>query len=128
MASLHVSASVSGNWDKTEGILDRSASRSYASVLPRFGRKGVDQLRSGTPVDTGTTAESWYSSIEESSEQIDINFGNTNVNKGFNVAKGLAEGHGTGTGGWVQGTNYIDPVGEAVFTDMSDAVWREVIG
>lgn len=126
MSHLRVGSKLTGSWGKTENILHRISGRSYVEPLTRIGQDGTNQLRSATPIDTGLTSESWYSEMEEDSSGVNVNFRNTNVVNGFNVAVGLAEGHGTGTGGWVQGTDYINPVGESLFTSMTDQVWREV--
>lgn len=51
---------------------------------------------------------------------------NTNVNSGFNVAIGLQYGHGTGSGAWVAGRDYINPALKPIFDEIADAVWKEV--
>lgn len=126
MGHFRVTSKTSGNWNRTENMLDRISSRSYLQPLAKTEREGVDQLRSNTPKDSGQTAESWFAERSEYSGGIDLDFGNTNINNGFNVVKGLVEGHGTGTGGWVSGNDFVNPVGESVFTDMADSIWREV--
>lgn len=126
MPHLRVTSRTSGNWNKTENMLDRISNRSYLQPMSRIGREGVEQLRANTPKDTGLTAESWFTEMNESSSGADIDFGNTNVVNGFNVVRGLVEGHGTGTGGWVPGNDFVNPVGESVFEDMADSIWREV--
>ena len=36
------------------------------------------------------------------------------------------EAHGTGTGGWVQGRDYINPAIQPVFDRIADEAWKEV--
>ena len=86
----------------------------------------MDALRAATPVDSGLTAESWTYEIEEKSGSITIWWLNENVVNGFNVAIGLQYGHGTGTGGWVQGYDYINPALRPIFDEIADNVWKEV--
>ena len=38
----------------------------------------------------------------------------------------LQYGHGTGTGGWVQGRDYINPAIQPVFDEITEEAWREV--
>lgn len=126
MARSWVTSKLSDGWSKTENLLNRVKERAYVTPIARIARQGVDKLRAVTPRLTGATAEGWFSSVVESARNIDIDFSNVNINNGFNVVKGLVEGHGTGTGGWVPGNNFVDPASEEMMTEMADAVWREV--
>ena len=38
----------------------------------------------------------------------------------------LQFGHGTGTGGYVEGRDYINPAIQPVFDEIADALWKEV--
>ena len=83
-------------------------------------------LASATPVESGQTASSWYYEIEQSAGSTTIRFNNSNINKGVPIAIILQYGHGTGTGGWVQGRDYINPAIQPVFDRIVQEVWREV--
>ena len=48
------------------------------------------------------------------------------MNNGVNIAIILQYGHGTGTGGYVAGRDYINPAIRPVFDNIADAVWKEV--
>ena len=98
----------------------------YLKVLDKYGQAGVAALASATPVDSGITAASWYYTIERGSGTTSISFGNTNVNDGVSIAIILQYGHGTGTGGWVQGRDYINPAIQPIFDKLADDAWREV--
>jgi hypothetical protein len=79
-------------------------------------------------VDSGETALSWRYEIEKTNTGYAISFHNDNVvNDWFNVALMLDVGHGTGTGGWVEGRNYIEPALRPVFDKMAHDAWLEVI-
>lgn len=97
------------------------------SILERYAQEGVSALASATPVDSGTTANSWGYEIEYSGESATIYWTNTNANKGVVIAVILQYGHGTGTGGYVQGRDYINPAMRPVFDQIADAAWREVV-
>ena len=38
----------------------------------------------------------------------------------------LQYGHGTGTGGWVEGRDYINPAIQPIFDRIVDEAWKEV--
>ena len=94
--------------------------------LDRYGREGVDALRSATPVDSGLTASSWTYEIQNNGETATIEWHNTNINKGVNIAIILQMGHGTRNGGYVQGRDYINPAIQPVFDKIAKEAWEEV--
>ncbi len=94
--------------------------------LDRYGREGVAALAAATPVDTGATAASWYYRIENQKGSVTISFYNSNIQNGVPIAIILQYGHGTGTGGWVQGRDYINPAIQPVFDKIAREAWREV--
>lgn len=51
---------------------------------------------------------------------------NTNTINGFKVAIALQYGHGTGTGGYVAGRDYINPAIQPLMDQIAEAVWKEV--
>lgn len=51
---------------------------------------------------------------------------NTNVNKGVPIAIILQYGHATGTGGWVEGRDYINPAIQPIFDQIAESAWKEV--
>ena len=97
------------------------------SGLDRYGQMGVNALASATPVDTGLTAQSWKYRIVKTRGRYTIEWYNTNVHNGSNVAILIQYGHGTGTGGFVQGRDYINPATRPIFDQIADDVWRKVI-
>lgn len=115
-----------GNFNNLERFFNKISNRSYLNVLDKYGEMGVDALRKSTPTDSGKTAESWTYEIEHDRNATRISFLNTNFNKGVNIAILLRYGHGTGTGGFVQGRNFIDPAIQPVFDEMAEALWKEV--
>lgn len=115
-----------GDFSKATSYLEKLREKARLGVLDKYGREGVAALSSATPVDTGTTAASWFYTIERSSDSIAIVFNNSNRNKGVMIAIILQYGHGTGTGGWVQGRDYINPAIQPVFDKIAEQVWKEV--
>lgn len=115
-----------GDFSKLSRYLGRLADAVHLSDLDKYGREGVDALRSATPVESGKTANSWNYEIKRGGDTITIGFYNSNVNKGVPIAIILQYGHGTGTGGWVEGRDYINPAIQPIFDKIADEAWKEV--
>lgn len=123
---MGVSFSHKGNFSKTDKYFKDLKNAEYLKILDRYGAEGVRALASATPVDTGRTASSWSYEIERRGDTTSIFFTNSNVNKGVNIAVILQFGHGTRTGGYVQGRDYINPAIRPVFDKIAEDAWREV--
>ena len=94
--------------------------------LDKYGKEGVAALASATPTETGKPASSWYYQIKRQNGSVSIEFNNSNINKGVPIAVILQYGHGTGTGGWVQGRDYINPAIQPIFDKIAENAWKEV--
>lgn len=115
-----------GDFSKTEKALLNMQKKSNDFILTKYGEAGVAALASATPVNTGLTANSWSYVISNSSGASTITFTNSNVKNGVNIAILLQYGHGTGTGGWVNGYDYINPAIKPVFDKIAEDAWKEV--
>ena len=115
-----------GDFSKLNRYFERVKEAARVSVLDKYGQAGVAALSSATPVDSGETANSWFYEIEHTSTSATITFCNSHINKGVPIAIILQYGHGTGTGGYVQGRDYINPAIQPVFDKIVEDVWREV--
>lgn len=115
-----------GDFSKATRYLERVKNAVGLGILDKYGREGVSALASATPVDSGLTASSWYYEVSHSKGSAKITFSNSHVNEGVPIAIILQYGHGTGTGGWVQGRDYINPAIQPVFDKIAEEAWREV--
>lgn len=115
-----------GDFSKLTRYLERVKEAVKLGDLDRYGREGVAALASATPVESGKTANSWYYEIENNGKVAKISFKNSNINKGVPIAIILQYGHGTGTGGWVQGRDYINPAIQPIFDKIAEQAWKEV--
>lgn len=115
-----------GDFSKAKRYLERVKEAARLGILDKYGREGVAALASATPVDSGQTASSWYYEIKHTANSATISFNNSHINNGVPIAIILQYGHGTGTGGWVQGRDYINPAIRPVFDKIVQEVWREV--
>lgn len=115
-----------GSLSKTTQFLERAKHAVRLADLDKYGREGVAALASATPVDSGLTASSWYYEVSYGKSGAKISFNNSHVNQGVPIAIILQYGHGTGTGGWVEGRDYINPAIQPIFDKLVDDAWREV--
>lgn len=115
-----------GDFKKLTSFLERAKEKFDVGILDKYGREGVAALSSATPVDTGLTASSWYYKIENKNGIASIGFYNSNIQNGVPIAIVLQYGHGTGTGGYVKGRDYINPAIQPVFDRLAENAWREV--
>ncbi len=115
-----------GNFDRTDRFLMKLRGLNLKAVLESFGAEGTAALMAATPVKTGTTARSWYHEVSLDKNGWVITWNNSNVNHGVPIAVILQYGHGTGTGGYVQGRDYINPALRPVFDKIAAKAWKEV--
>ena len=115
-----------GDFSKLTSFLEKAKEAVKVGDLDRYGREGVAALKSATPIDTGLTASSWYYEIKRTNNSVTISFHNSNIQNGVPIAVILQYGHGTGTGGWVQGRDYINPAIQPIFDKIANDAWKEV--
>lgn len=121
-----IKISQKGDFKKSITYMEKLKEAIRLNAFDKYGREGVSVLSSATPVDSGKTANSWYYKIERTKNTISITFYNSNVNEGVPIAIILQYGHGTGTGGWVEGRDYINPAIQPIFDKMAEEAWKEV--
>lgn len=117
---------VHGDLKATYKFLNHIAKPFYLNALERCGRQGVEALKAATPRKTGTTANSWSYRIERTETGDTIIWENSNIVKYVNIALILQYGHGTRSGAWVEGIDYINPALAPVFERFAKELWEEV--
>lgn len=121
-----ISVRQKGDFAKTTRYLVKIGKAIKFRDLDKYGREGVAALESATPVDTGLTAKSWFYEIERQRGRASITFYNSNIQNGIPISIILQYGHGTGTGGWVEGRDYINPAIQPIFDKLAENAWKEV--
>ena len=116
-----------GDFSNTFRFLKKVDNFQITKILDKYGKMGVNALANATPLDSGKTAESWGYEISVKKEGATIHWTNTNQNNGVYIAVILQYGHGTGTGGYVQGIDYINPAIRPVFDKIVEEAWMEVV-
>lgn len=115
-----------GDFSKLNRFLERAKEAIKIGDLDKYGREGVAALASATPVESGLTAASWTYKIVRGKGSVSIQFYNSNIQNGVPIAIILQYGHGTGTGGWVEGRDYINPAARPLFDKIANNAWKEV--
>ena len=115
-----------GDFSKLNRYFEKLKEAAKISILDKYGRAGVEALSSATPTRTGVTAASWSYKINRKNGSVLLDFYNSNINKGVPIAIIIQYGHGTGTGGWVEGIDYINPAIQPLFKKLADDAWKEV--
>lgn len=121
-----ITLEASGNYSQTTTWLQRIGRMSIEQQLRRYGLKGVKALASSTPVGTGKTASSWSYVVSQKGDNWVLSWNNSNIVRGTPIAIILQYGHVTGTGGWVQGRDYINPAIKPIMDEIAEGVWRTV--
>jgi hypothetical protein len=121
-----ITITLDGSTQKTRRFLTNVDPKKLYASLEAEAARGVEALRSATPVDSGLTAKSWSYEITVANGVTTISWINAHSENGVNVAVILQYGHGTGTGGYVAGRDYINPAMKPVFDEIADIVWKKV--
>ena len=121
-----ITISSKGSFSNTEKFLKRSMKSNYNSIFEKYGKEGVRLLSSATPVDTGKTSESWTYDVKKSKRGISIEWSNSNVINGVQIAVIIQYGHGTQNGAYIQGQDYINPVIKPLFDILTNDIWKDV--
>lgn len=118
----------SGDWGKTEKFLKYIGGGDLLKGLDTYAKKGVSALQSATPRDSGISADSWDYTIKSDRGGVTIAWTNSQTIVGGDVPIVilLQYGHGTGTGGYVRGQDFINPAIQPIFDEISNAVWKAV--
>ena len=115
-----------GDFRKTDGFLRSLKHFDIESILHKYGKEGVEALRAATPVDTGLTASSWYYEIVKSKDRTSVVWKNSNIKDYVNVAMIIQMGHGTASGTWVEGVDYINPALQPIFNSIAEDAFEEI--
>jgi len=86
----------------------------------------VTALAAATPVESGETAKAWSYKIVKQGRSHSIEWHNSHVEGGSPIAILLQYGHGTGTGGYVQGRDFINPAIQPIFDQIAADIWKVV--
>lgn len=123
---MTISISSSGSFKNTQKFLKYMSKMDIRSTLNKYGEKGVKALNQATPTQTGRTAASWSYTVEAKRGSYSIAWTNDVMAGEVPLVILLQYGHGTGTGGYVAGRDFINPAIQPIFDQIASDVWKEV--
>jgi hypothetical protein len=123
---MGISFTSTGSFDKTVASLKAMQKIDIIGILNSFGQEGVNALIRATPYDTGLAEHSWGFKVSGSGGKYEIAWTNTDLENGFRVVIMLQHGYATGTGGYVQGRDFINPAMRPIFDHIADKAWKAV--
>lgn len=115
-----------GSFDKLENFLSSMKTIDIRSIIRPYAQEGVLALAAATPMDSGLAAASWDYEIVVSNDQVVVSWMNYDVENGFPVVIMLQYGYVTGTGGYVEGRDFINPAIQPIFDKIANEVWKVV--
>jgi hypothetical protein len=121
-----ISVVVSGSFKQMESTLKNLLKIDIPAILESHGAEGVRALRSATPIESGLAAQSWDYKVSKERLGYSLTFTNSDVENGFPVVIMYQYGHGTGTGGYVEGVDFINPAIRPIFDKIINKVWKAV--
>jgi hypothetical protein len=121
-----ISVESKGEFTNTDKFLKKVTDAEIYKSLSGYGQAGASALSKATPRDTGETAYSWSYEILVKNGTYSIIWTNGHVVNGVPIAILLQFGHGTRTGGYVAGRDFINPALRPIFDRIANEVWREV--
>ncbi len=116
-----------GSFEKTTEYLEKIRMLKVDGILNAAGQQGVDALRGASPRETSEMANSWSYQIEYVGNNIaKLEWHNSDIEGGYNVALLVQYGHGTNHGGYVPPHDYINPAMRPIFDEISRQIGEEV--
>jgi len=115
-----------GNFNKTEKFLNEAQKLRMMEIARPYAKQGVDALSAATPKRSGETAAAWYYTMTATNKGLSIEWSNSVIAGRAPLVILIQYGHGTGTGGYVPPTDFINPAMKPIFDSLSEAIWNEV--
>ena len=117
---------VGGTFEALRRKLLSARDQTFFNYLHEIGKRGVSTLEATTPVDTGATASSWDYTIDRDGTQYTLTWTNSVMADRIPLVILIRYGHGTGTGGYVQGNDFVTPALEPLIDDLMRTLGQEV--
>lgn len=127
---MRIRFKVLGKWEKTFDFLNYVSEGKQFNNIEPYVISGLNALIAATPKDSGLTASSWDYSIVEKNGKIKITYYNNgkHTDQGTPIAILIQYGHGTRSGYYVEGIDYINPALQPIFNDIAEQVWTAIKG
>lgn len=123
---MKISLTSSGDFSKTMAWLKKLEVLDIGAIAQAGAQRGVRALSAATPRESSRAAASWAAEVKRTKNSTTIIWTNSDIENGFPVVIMLQYGHGTGTGGYVQGRDFINPAIKPIFDEIAQSVWKAV--
>jgi hypothetical protein len=124
--AVKISTSGLADFSKTSAWLTKIQKLDIGQIAQAGAQRGVRALAAATPRDSSRAASSWAYEVKKTANSTTIIWTNSDIENGFPVVIMLQYGHGTGTGGYVQGFDFINPAIRPIFDEIAQSVWKAV--
>lgn len=125
---MNITFESKGDFNEVRKWLDTAINSKPTMALSEIASEGKANLASNTPRDTGETAAGWQAEITTKGSVSEIAWtNNAHPETNVNVAVIIDQGHGTGTGGYVQPRPYIKKSMDSIFATAGDKVVKELV-
>lgn len=123
-----IKVQVRGSFKNMDTFLQRMQRREQFKGLERYGARGVAALKEATPKESSETADAWYFEVVDKPGYFAIHWLNSHLDLSGRspIAVLLQYGHGTRSGAYVEGRDYINPALRPIFDQMANDMWKEV--
>lgn len=117
--------SSNGKYSKLTRHLTKNLQNDPRRILAKYGEKGLRALSAATPVETGLTSMSWHYGIEKTRNGYSLYWYNSVMAGPTPLVILLQYGHGTSTGGYIQGRDFINPALKPIFEAITNDLIKE---
>ena len=118
-----INVKVTHRGNDTEDFLGKLVVGFDEKQITEIAEKGLEKFKENTPVDSGLTRDSWEYEIKKKKKKWIINYNNTNIQNGMNVALLIENGHATPSGKWISGKPYIEKTLKEIQEEL-DSRWE----
>lgn len=123
---MAIKVKTSGNYDKTRRFLVESKEMAKSTQIKEIAESTLEKLKYATAGYSTRVFEGWSYEIIEDKNSVAIQFNNSYVQDGVNIALLLDTGHGTRGGTWIAGLHYIDPIMRETCEAIATKSWEEL--
>lgn len=121
-----IKVKMKGGFGRTKKYLGKTLVAYDKQQLDKIAEKNLHILKEATPSNTGNLANQWSYEIVKTDSGYGILYKNSDIQNGYNIAILVDRGHGTRTGTWVSGKNYIDPAIRKTYEAIIKQTWEEM--
>ena len=115
-----------GKFERMEKFLNGLNKSVIQAILEKYGQEGVSALSAATPKDTGFTSQSWGYKITANKDRYNLIWTNSNESEGIPIVVLIQYGHGTASGAFVEGRDFINPAIRPILDRIAEELSKEV--